>query len=483
MLIDVLGPTGISGREGQFDHAGVQVDIAPLFDASQTTSSLTIQRPHDETSDVAHLSPAASSSSFPGESSSWILGDPFAADFGSEDASLHLTSPTVAKAVDSYFQYCHRQPIWCFDYEDLEGMGFLSKELVYSILALISRFSRAHDQVQFYASTARTLIMLRVANGTVDLETIESLCLLSYSFFTDGDVHLGQFHLGLAFQLCLSAMFDIEAVAAAENPVQQRKKRVFWSLLSLEQCFGHQSGHLRVSTETLCPCCVPDKADELPSPPSRDEIASRSSSDIDIWSLAVHFGWIWSRVRTYVSDCAQNKLKEPWRHDSMYGMILSHLTEAENKLSQRHRYESVKFYERKSDEVRANRSYWGPWLKLQFTYHCILTMLNHPFLYIVASQHNPNLAIPNAFWRRSSELALLHATWIVRIIDMVSDKKLRLTDPFFGHAAAIAATVHLYYCRAADPRLKFKSKTDLAKCRNFLEGLGSFSPACQRLVY
>lgn len=128
MLIDVLGPTGISGREGQFDHEGVQVDIAPLFDASQTTSSLTIQRPHDETSDVAHLSPAASSSSFPGESSSWILGDPFAADFGSEDASLHLTSPTVAKAVDSYFQYCHRQPIWCFDYEDLEGMGFLSKE-------------------------------------------------------------------------------------------------------------------------------------------------------------------------------------------------------------------------------------------------------------------------------------------------------------------------------------------------------------------
>lgn len=372
-------------------------------------------------------------------------------------------------------------------------MGFLPKELVYSILTLISRFFRAHDQVQFYTSTARTLIMLRVANGTVDLETIESLCLLSYSFFMDGDVYLGQFHLGFAFQLCLSAMFDVEAVAAAENPVQQRKKRVFWSLLSLEQYYGHQSGQLRVSPETLCPCCVPGKADEgdrkgnatpLSLSQSQGGMSSRSPpSDIDIWSLAVHFGWVWSRVRTYVTDCAQNKLKEPWRHDSMYAMTLSHLTEAENKLSQRHRYDSVKFYERKSDEVRANRSYWGPWLKLQFTYHCILTMLNHPFLYIVASQHNPNLAIPNAFWRRSSELALLHATWIVRIIDMVSDKKLRLTDPFFGHAAAIAATVHLYYCRAADPRLKYKSKTDLAKCRKFLEGFVSFSPACQSLVY
>jgi hypothetical protein len=34
----------------------------------------------------------------------------------------------------------------------------------------------------------------------------------------------------------------------------------------------------------------------------------------------------------------------------------------------------------------------------------------------------------------------------IRMIDMVSEKKMRLIDPFFGHAAAIAATVHLYYC-------------------------------------
>lgn len=376
--------------------------------------------------------------------------------------------------MDFYFQYCHRQPIWCFNYEDLEDTGFLPKELVYSMLTLTSRFY-AQDQVQFYSNTARTLIMLRVASGTVDLETIESQCLLTYSSFMDGNASLGQFHLGFAFQLCLSAMLDVEAAVPTDNLLAERKKRVFWSLLSLERSYGHQNRLLRLSTEPLCPCCVPERTEG-------SEAMSCSDPDIDIWSLAVHFGWVWSHVRTYVSDCAQNRLKEPWRHDSMYTMILSDLTDAENKLSQNHRYDSVKFYERKADEVRINRGYWGPWLKLQFTYHCILTVLNHPFLYIVASQHNPNLAIPNAFWRRSSELALLHATWLVRIIDMVSDKEMRLTDPFFGHAAAVAATVHLYYCRAADPRLKFKSKTDLAKCRKFLEEFVSFSPACRTLV-
>lgn len=163
-------------------------------------------------------------------------------------------------------------------------------------------------------------------------------------------------------------------------------------------------------------------------------------------------------------------------------MILSDLTELENKLSLCHRYDSVKFYERRAEEVRLNREYWTPWLKLQFTYHAILTVLNHPFLYIVSSQYNHNLTIPNTFWRRSSELVLLHATWIVRLIDMVSEKKMRLIDPFFGHVAAIAASVHLYYCCASDPRLKYKSKTDFAKCRRFLKSFVSFSPACEKLV-
>ncbi|KAE8148739.1 hypothetical protein BDV25DRAFT_157694 [Aspergillus avenaceus] len=406
--------------------------------------------------------------------------------FGNDDSNSQPSSATVSRGVELYFHYCNRQPIWCFDYEDLEDKGCLSDELVYSILALTARFSPKPWESQRYGSTARTLIMLRVANGTVDLETIESLCLLSYSSFIDGDVQLGRFHLGLAFQLCRSAMMDYESAYPSESPFTERKKRLFWSLQSLEQTYGQQNGFLSLPAEILRPFHGPpgawqkDAESKLPPLP-RDDIGCSTPTDIGIWSLALHFGWVWSRVRTYVSDCAQNRLKEPWRHDSMYAMVISDLTEVENKLSQCHRYDSVKFYERTADELRKNRAYWTPWLKLQFTYHCILTVLNHPFLYIVASQSNPNLSIPNAFWRRSSELVLLHATWLVRMIDMVSEKKMRLIDPFFGHAAAIAATVHLYYCCAVDPRLKQKSKIDFDKCRTFLKSFVPFSVACRIL--
>ena len=166
----------------------------------------------------------------------------------------------------------------------------------------------------------------------------------------------------------------------------------------------------------------------------------------------------------------------------MYAKVVADFLETENRIPMCHRYDSVKFYERKIEELKVNRDYFAPWLKEQFTYHAIPTVLNHPFLYIVGAQHNPNLGIPNTFWRRSSEQALLHATWIVRMIDMVVDKRVPLVDPFFGHVAAIAATVHLYYCCAAAARLKHKSNRDFAKCRRFLKSFIPHSAACGELV-
>ncbi|EPS29317.1 hypothetical protein PDE_04266 [Penicillium oxalicum 114-2] len=416
------------------------------------------------------------------------LNDPFLLGLGFENSKISPSS-RVSQAVDLYFQYCHRQPIWCFDREEVKDTSYISEELVCSILTLTARFSTEREELLHYGDSARTLVMLRIANGTVELETIESLCLLSYSSFLDGNNHLARFHLGLALQLCRSAMLDLHSTYSIDCPLAERKKRLFWSLQCLEQTYGQIHDVLGVPAEVLRSFYVSSHddlglfrdLDTRPPPLPFDEVGCTTSSDLGIWSLALHFGWVWSRVRSYVFDCAQNRLKEPWRHDSLYTMVLSDVTELENKLSLCHRYDSVKFYERRAEEVRANRAYWAPWLKFQFTYHSILTVLNHPFLYIVASQYNHKLTIPNTFWRRSSELVLLHATWIVRLIDMVSEKKLRLIDPFFGHAAAIAATVHLYYCCAADPRLKFKSKTDFTKCRKFLKTFVSFSPACEKL--
>ena len=312
------------------------------------------------------------------------------------------------------------------------------------------------------------------------------LCPKFAQLSADGNIHLGQFHLGLSFQLCRSAMLDIESTYAIEDATTERKKRLFWSLQVLEQSYGRHVGLLSAPTGLWRPpyssACAGQEEDPRAPPLPRDELGTTTPSEPGIWNTSIHLGWVWSQVRKYVSDCSRNDLKEPWRHDSTYAKVIADFLETENRIPMCHRYDSVKFYERKIEELKINRDYFAPWLKEQFMYHAIPTVLNHPFLYIVGAQHNPNLGIPNTFWRRSSEQALLHATWVVRMIDMVVDKRVPLVDPYFGHVAAIAATVHLYYCCAAAARLKHKSNRDFAKCRRFLKSFIPHSAACGELV-
>jgi hypothetical protein len=101
----------------------------------------------------------------------------------SDNSSLRPSLSDIAAGVALYFEYCHRQPIWCFERDEVSNFVSMHDELACSILALTLRFSDNADQAKLYANNAKSLIMLRIANGSVDLATLESLCLLSYSSF------------------------------------------------------------------------------------------------------------------------------------------------------------------------------------------------------------------------------------------------------------------------------------------------------------
>jgi hypothetical protein len=147
-----------------------------------------------------------------------------------------------------------------------------------------------------------------------------------------------------------------------------------------------------------------------------------------------------------------------------------------------HRYDSARFQEQSVEELHGDRWYWSPWLYLQFTYHAVHSVINHPFLYSWRPQQSAQLAVPNTFWKTSSELALIHTTWTVRLIDMVTEKDYQLSDPSIGHLVAIAITIHLYYCRAADPVLRESAQRKVETCTNFLGDLAAKWPTCDVIV-
>lgn len=118
------------------------------------------------------------------------------------DISSRPNQSTIRVGITLYFRYCHRQPIWCFERDEVNDYSSIPEELCNSILALTSRFSDGLDKSQMYANNAKSMILRRIANGTVELPTIESLCLLSFSSF------IGKIMLFLIFRVFYDEIFQ-----------------------------------------------------------------------------------------------------------------------------------------------------------------------------------------------------------------------------------------------------------------------------------
>jgi hypothetical protein len=286
----------------------------------------------------------------------------------------------------------------------------------------------------------------------------------------------------------MAADLDLEKNSASSSPAREAKRKVFYSLHVLNELYAPGSMMLNMLDDIENPRYMEPKRDpsrELGRPPPltpRDSANVAQPEREGIWTYMVQQTSLWREVRGYVAQCADGNPKPPWSPESGYAIIGAHLMEVETRFPTYHRYDAVKFLDRSNEELQNNRDYWSPWLFLQFCYHAIHSMLNHPFLYSSRPHQFVQMSVPNTFWKTSSELALLHSTWTARLIDMVWEKDYRVSDPFIGYCAAIAATIHIYYCRAADIRVRTSAQNKLDKCMRFVGELGTVWPVCQWIV-
>lgn len=99
------------------------------------------------------------------------------------NSSLQIRPEQINQALDTYFEKFHRHPLWCFERQDVEDLTQLPGYFVLALFELTSRFIPDFEHRLRRPDAVRTKLMLKIADGNVDLPTLQSLCLFSYSLF------------------------------------------------------------------------------------------------------------------------------------------------------------------------------------------------------------------------------------------------------------------------------------------------------------
>ena len=421
----------------------------------------------------------------------------------------------VSEGISLYFQYCHKQPLWLFDMDGPFIPENHRSEVILSMLSLALRYSNnilldgRIDQIcRQYVDSACSSVMLRISQGSVDLSTLQSLCLIALAEYTGEKTHfysaltvtlanclsllsanqnhLAWLHIGLVTNLARCSGLDQESHEGDLTLALEERRRVLWSIYLLNQQYAPHNMQLNMlhdiqNPKYMAPAMDPSREMGIkpPQTPQETGIFSRRGG---IWVYMVQMSGLWNEVQHFVSHCASGDTTPPWSVQSGYSMIGAHLMDMETNYPTAHRYDSARFQDQPAEELHRDRPYWSPWLYLQLVYHAVHSVINHPFLYSWRPQDSPQRAVPNTFWKTSSELALVHSTWIVHLIGMISEKNYKLSDPFLGHTVAIAATIHIYYCRAADQTVRESAQRKLETCTDFLSDLASQWPRFQEIV-
>ncbi|KAH7123053.1 hypothetical protein EDB81DRAFT_813496 [Dactylonectria macrodidyma] len=401
-------------------------------------------------------------------------------------ASTQLPAEIITQALNVYFEHIHRQPLWLFD-PSSSPTPDNNEELICAILGLSLTYSpttftsvdlRSPD---FYADNSRRLIMLKIADGNVKIQTLQALCLLAFFNVISGDLPLAGLNLSMAKNLVQYSM--LQQHFAQESPSPEEHSKLFWSISFLDNFYGPPILVPTVTDDIATPrlSSVEATYSSIPGPPLPHDTHTSTSEDglRNVWAHTVRICTLWGDVRKYISRCVEGIAKAPWQPNSDYVTLSSRLLELEISFPSSLSYNTVKYPGRPSQEVKEDRAYWLPWVRLQVTYHAIHCVLNHPFMYsFKASKQKLG---SNTFWRTSSETALRHCTWISRHIRMAREKGLELTDPFFAQAAAIAGSMHLYWIQADDSALRTSSSTNLNICTTLITEMSLHWPVCRSI--
>ncbi|OAL53983.1 hypothetical protein IQ07DRAFT_584576 [Pyrenochaeta sp. DS3sAY3a] len=392
---------------------------------------------------------------------------------------------TMEWAIEIYYKNSHRQPLWLFNHGETLHLRSC-EEILLTVLSIATQHPSRNSvqgtlsSPETYSDAARSMIMLRIASASINLPILQALCLLAYSGMLANDLSLASFHTMLARLLLRSSGIE-DSHAQEQHSMPEEYRRLVWSIFLLEYTCGQppkipctiESIHnprYRTVEATL------QRGSRTCLPLPLESYNSNDERSIGIWGHMVSILSLWTEIRTYVADCADGLSTSPWRPESTYTLVNSHILEIERTFPDFYRYDSAQFLQRSAEEILSRKEYWVPWMRVQVQYHTVHCVLNHPFL--LSSMKPKTVTGTNAFWKKASKLTIVHSTWVSRLLEMAKEKGLPLSDPSLSYSAVVAATLHSFWCLASDEVVRSAARSNLEICRDFLNGWGPQWPVC-----
>ncbi|KXJ87365.1 hypothetical protein Micbo1qcDRAFT_236501 [Microdochium bolleyi] len=449
----------------------------------------------------------------------------------------------VEAVADTYIKYCEGQPLYLFHRETFaRSLRFRPDELLLAILAVTLRFKDVEpgtadssatsgnspdeftDQDSLtLASKAHALVMAKIGTRAIELSTLQTLCLLAFVHFHEGNPDQSMPFVTLSMALTYGLFLHTETPTLPASVIEERR-RTYWSVRLLCRFWGMApsafdlpgSSHALTSPYPTSPT-VPPPAALRPEcrtlyyqhSPGRQESAGRRG----IMACTYQLGEVWSQAMIFVRqrfsaaaaagsssptlgshDHQQHHQPAhvaPWETSSQYNAIMSAFMGFDRWLPPLHRYRHLNFKDLTTHHLNAaHRDYWAPWLLSRFMYHTIIVIANHPLLVTLQLQGKGNDS--ELFRQQTQFYTSVHTSWIMHFIQYIESKGYEVSDPTMGYCAGVVATVELQMSFAAPPAGEGggsgmsaagqERRRNFEQCLRFVRGLGRRWPSMELLA-
>ncbi|KAJ4197291.1 hypothetical protein NW759_016314 [Fusarium solani] len=424
--------------------------------------------------------------------SSLTATDPSTWSPGNPEPPLELLHDFVTV----YREKLYFQPLPLFDPRRLQSkIASFPHYLRWSFLALALNYT-SHNfyygleskAIEYYATSARSIVVDMAADGIPKLEVLQALCLLSLCEQIAGKPARSWMTIGIASRLEAFRLSNLRANSDSRH-TDDATSRCHWSIVILESAFSpHMNTLAEASRAPNYPKSVPVPPPVHPSHgmksycPDLTDAYEGNIHDAGITACCLGYVCLWGSIISYLRDIRDGAMEYPWLTTSRHNQLTVKLYELENHTSHRHLIRNAPFPDQPPSNLNEHREYWAPWVLMQITMHASQAALNHPFVQLVALRRAGRKFQPRSFLQKTVDQALFHSEWVSRLVQMCEDRSFEVNDPLIGQAVAACVSILWIFQFARDRKVSDKAKENIGTCEAFLSRLSHNWPHIAKKV-